>query len=214
MEVDRMKKSFGTIVLVCGLFFLFTTWIGDAAECEYGSVHAWFRSSDGIWENATAHPVLQRGESFEIKIRIQITTDLKVVYLKLHEFGTPVYEVITGPSTMEQLLEHWRPTLDNQSTVYLWKLRVRANTSWVNGYSPLEVYVQFTRNDADDDSITFDVLNAYILDELWEDYSSKTINGNVSLQKKNVHQLSHPSVIGALFILFLTGMYIREKQHR
>lgn len=212
MKDDQIRKSFGTTVLICALFLFVTASVGSAAECEYGSVHAWFRSSEGAWENATAHPVLQRGESFEIKIKIQITTDLKVVYLKLHEFGTPVYEVITGPSIMEQLLEHWRPILDNQSTIYLWKLRVRANTSWVGGYSPLEVYVQFTKNDDDDASITFDVFNAYILDTLWEEYSLGIINDNVSMQKKNVHQLSHPSIIGMLFVLFLSGMYLREKQ--
>jgi len=209
-----MMRFFGTIALICALLFLFAASIGNAAECSYGSVQAWFCSSDGIWKNATAHPVLQRGESFEIKIRIQIKTDLRVVYLKLHEFGTPAYEVIAGPSIMEQLLEHWRPSLDNQSTVYLWKMRVRANTSWTNGNSPLEVYVQFTKNDADDASVTFDVLNAFILDEVWENYSSKTINDNLSKQNKNVHQLSHPSIVGVLFIFVLSGIFLRKRQHR
>lgn len=209
-----MMRFFETIVLIYCLFFLFTTSTGNAADCAYGAVHAWFRSSEGIWENATAHPVLQRGEPFEIKIRIQIKTDLRVVYLKLHEFGTPAYEVIEGPSIMEQLLEHWRPTLDNQTTIYHWKLRVRINTSWVNGNSPLEVYVQFTKNDADDASVMFDVVNAYILDELWENYSSNIVNENTSKQEKNVHQLSHPSFICVLFILFLGGVYLREKQLR
>ena len=205
----RMIRYLSTTFFIGLLILSSTAPIHCAGECPYGSVHAWIRTSDGEWENATAHPMLTRGESFEIKIRVGIKTDLRVVYLTLHEFGTPVYEVITGPSTMEQLLEQWGPTHPDQSWIYVWKMRVRANTSWVNGYSPLEVCVQFTKNDADDSSVTFDILNAFIVDELWEHYSGETGNENFSSQRKDPPRLSDASIIGILFIFFLAGIYLR-----
>jgi len=207
-----MIRFLGMTFCIGLLILCSTAPIYHAGECVYGSVHAWFRTSDGQWENATAYPMLKRGESFEIKIMVEIKTDLRVVYLTLHEFGTPVYEVVTGPSTMEQLLEHWGPTQPNQSWTYVWKMRVRANTSWVNGYSPLEVYVQFTKNDADDSSVTFDILNAFIVDGLWEHYSEETDNENFSSQRNNTHRLSDSSIIGIIIIFFLTGIYLRTRR--
>jgi len=114
--------------------------------------------------------MLKRGETFEVKITMTISTDLKVVYLKLHEFGTPVYEVVTGPTMMEQLLQQWIIPFSEKSWTYLWKIKVRENTSWVNGYAPLEVYVQFNKNDTDTSWVNFDIITAYILDELSEEY--------------------------------------------
>jgi sarcinarray family protein len=209
-----MIKFLGTTFFISLLLLSLTAPLHRAGECPYGSVHAWLRTSDGEWENATAHPILKRGESFEIKINVSIKTDLRVVYLTLHEFGTPVFEVITGPSTVEQLLEHWGSIQSYQSWSYLWKMRVRANTSWVNGYSPLEVYVQFTKNDADDSSVTFDILNAFIVNELWEHYSAETDNENFSSQRKDPPRLSDSSIIGVIIIFFLAGIYLRTRRQR
>jgi sarcinarray family protein len=210
----RMIKSFGMAFFISLLFLISAAPIHRAGECTYGSVHARFRMVDGDWENATAHPMLKRGESFEIKIIVRVKTNLRVVYLKLHEFGTPVYEVITGPSTMEQLLEHWGPTQSDQSWTYVWKMRVKADTSWVNGFSPLEVYVQFTKSDDDDSSITFDVMNTFIIDELWENYPQETINENFSSQTKDVPMLSSSSFLAVIIILFLAGVFLRGRRQR
>ena len=203
------------IALLISLLFLFSVApIHRAGECAYGSVHAWFRTTEGDWENATAHPMLKRGESFDIKITVSTKTDLRVVYLKLHEFGTPVYEVLTGPSTMEQLLDHWEPIQSDQSWTYVWKMRVGANTSWVNGNSPLEVYVQFTKNDEDDSSVTFDVMNAFIIDELWEHYSPEASDNNFSLQQKEPPRLSSLSIIGVIIVLSVVVVFLRRRRQR
>ncbi|MBN2599623.1 MAG: sarcinarray family MAST domain-containing protein [Candidatus Thermoplasmatota archaeon] len=174
MKDDPMIRTACVIFLVIFLFLLSLATLLCASECQYGSVHAWFRTSEGAWQNATAHPLLRRGETFEVKITVTISTDLNVMYLKLHEFGTPVYEVITGPTMMEQLLEQRNPSLSEQSWTYQWKIRVRENTSWVNAYGPLEVYVQFNKNDADTSRVNFDIITAYILDELSEEYLPET----------------------------------------
>jgi hypothetical protein len=44
-------------------------------------------------------------------------------------------------------------------------MQVRSNTTWVNGYAPLEVFVQFNKNDTDEMRISFDVITAFILDQ-------------------------------------------------
>ena len=139
-----------TMVVVYFIVLLFLTHmilVHTAGECNYGSVHAWFRTSDGEWENATAHPWLKRGESFEIKTVVTAKADLQVFFVKLHEFGTPVFEVVEGPTMMEQLLECRQNILSDQTFTYVWKMRVRSDTTWVNGYGPLEVFVQFNKND-------------------------------------------------------------------
>jgi sarcinarray family protein len=212
MKDDTMMRVCGIISFIGLLLIVFAIPIHSASECRYGSVHAWFRPSGGEWENATAHPLLKRGESFEIKIIVIIKTVLQVVYVKLHEFGSPVYEVITGPTIMEKPLEHWEPNLSNQSLTYIWKMRVRVNTSWVNGYGPLEVYVQFNKNDTDESWINFDVITAFIVDELWEKYSQGTVNKNFSSKQGFQPKPSSSSIIGMIIILFLVGVFLRVQQ--
>lgn len=208
-----MIRTFYMVFFVNLLVLVSAVPPSSAGECAYGSVDAWFKTSNTDWENATAHPILKRGETFEIKILVRMKTDLRVVYVKLHEFGTPVFEVITGPSTMEQLLEHWAPTDSDPPMIYIWKMRVRANTSWVNAYSPLEVYVQFTKDD-DDSSVNFDVLNAFIIDELWGDFSQELPNESYSSQRKNALQLSNVSIITEIIIVFFIGVFLRGRWQR
>ncbi len=207
-----MTKFFGFIFFICVLVLISSTPIQRAGECEYGSVHAWVRTSGGDWENATAHPILKRGESFEIKITLQGRTNLRVVYLLLHEIGTPTYEVLTGPSIMEQLLEHWGPIQSGQSWTYLWNMRVKTNTTWVDGYSPLELYVQFTKDDEDDSSVTFDVLNAYIIDELWEKPLKETDYENISSEQMEPLRCPDISFIMIIIFIFLIGVYVRTRR--
>jgi sarcinarray family protein len=208
-----IRKSKIVLFIILSINILVTP-LTQAGGCAYGSVQAWFRTTEGVWVNATAHPSLHRGESFEIKVRVNIATDLRVVYLKLHEFGTPVYEGITGPSTMEQFLENWELTMSNQSWTSVWNMRVKANTSWVNGSSPLELYVQFTKNDYDDASVMFDILNAFIVDSLWENYSPKPNLDDVSLKNRDTPRLSNPSFIGVVIVVFLSGVLLWSKRKK
>jgi sarcinarray family protein len=144
------------------IFFLLLVPSGSAGECPYGVVHAWFHAPGNGWENATAHPSLHQGEEFIIKVEVLVTSSLQVFFLKLHEFGTPVYEVLDGPSRMEQLLVVREGLIANQRFVYQWTVRVRQGTTWVDGLAPLEVFVQFNCNDDEVGQVDFDVLTAYI----------------------------------------------------
>jgi len=194
------------------LFIINTIPVLTAVECSYGSVHAWFRTSDGEWENATAHPLLKRGESFEIKTVVTIKTVIQVFFLKLHEFGTPVFEVLEGPIAMEQLLECRQNILSNQTFTYVWKMRVRSDTTWVNGYGPLEVFAQFNKNDTTEYRVGFDVITAYIVDELWEGSSKENISENHSSETINGGRLPSFDVGGMFIAVFLLCIFMRLRE--
>lgn len=206
------KNSF-----ICGasgvLFLLVVCVVCRAGDCPYGSVQARFKRSEGTWENATAHPVLHLGETFEIQVVVTTWTALSVLFLKLHEFGTPVYEVLDGPSKIEQILEHRGMILPSQNFSYIWSMQVRIDTPWINGYAPLEMYAQFNKNDRELASIHFDVLNAFITDEAFdhhqEDASSAT---NASAGAKN-HRTPSTGIGGIVFIVaFFVLVHRRRKQ--
>jgi len=204
-----------TMIVWCliGLLFIINTIpVLTAVECSYGSVHAWFRTSDGEWENATAHPLLKRGESFEIKTVVTIKTVIQVFFLKLHEFGTPVFEVLEGPIAMEQLLECRQNILSNQTFTYAWKMRVRSDTTWVNGYGPLEVFAQFNKNDTTEYRVGFDVITAYIVDELWEGSSKENISENHSSETINGGRLPSFDVGGMFIAVFLLCIFMRLRE--
>ena len=208
-----MIKTMVVWCLIDLLFIINTIPVLTAGECSYGSVHAWFRTTSGSeLENATAHPWLKRGESFEIKIVVTPKTDLQVFFIKLHEFGTPVFEVVDGPTMMEQLLECRQNILSDQTFTYAWKMQVRADTTWVNGYGPLEVFVQFNKNDTAEYRVGFDVITAYIVDELWENYPQENTCENFSSQ--NIHSIKLPGFeVGGMFIVvFLVYIFTRLRK--
>lgn len=213
MTGDVMRKIIGILSLIWFVCIISPSPIHRASDCEYGAVQAWVRTSDGSWQNATAHPVLRRGESFEIKIIVMTKTVLNVFYIKLHEFGEPVYEIIKGPSVMEQFLEIRAPALQNRTQSYLWKMRVRVNTSWVNGYAPLEVYVQFNRNDFDDVHVNFDVMTAYIIDELWEKYEQPMFADKLQSEQENQPGISQMYLLGNILLLFFISIFFHVQRH-
>ena len=212
---DKMGKTIGVLFLVVLFFMELAVPLVTAAECDYGSVNASVRTSDGVWRHATTHPVLKRGETFDIQVIVTTKTVLQVLFLKLHEYGTPVFEVITGPTAIDQLLESRGEISSGKTFIYTWTVYVRPDTSWVNGYAPLEVFVQFNTNDTDEHRITFDVLTAYIIDELWENYSQanttkKFFSTHPSVDTQS--DLEFGPIIGAV-LLFCIFIRSRRNAH-
>ncbi len=137
----------------------------SAGDCSYGSVHARFQDPKGCWMDATVHPVLKPGDVFHVQVSVICSQSCQVFFVKLHEYGTPVYEVLAGPTQMEEILEV-RGTIDVQSPyLYEWTIRVRPDTSWTSASAPLEVFTQLNKDDSEDCVIDFDVIVATILPE-------------------------------------------------
>lgn len=196
-----MTRAIGALSFLMLLIIGLAAPLAIAAECDYGIVNASVRTTEGIWKPATMHPVLRRNESFDIQITIIAKTALQVVFLKLHEFGTPVFEVLTGPAAIGHLLENRGKISAKETFLYSWKVRVRPDTPWVNGYAPLEVFVQFNTNDSDERRITFDVLTAYIVDGPWENQAQ-----DVSLKNNPSHQMPGENQSSLEFSLMIIGV--------
>jgi len=205
--------------MVC-FFLLFL--VGEvscrAGDCPYGSAQAWFKDYKGLWENATAHPVLHQGAAFEIRVVVTIGISVSVFFLKLHEFGTPVYEVIEGPSKIEQILEQRGMMKPGMCFSYAWKLQVRTDTSWVNGYAPLELSVQFNKNDEESASVHFDVLTAFITDEPMEHHLEESLHDT----RSSPNAENHPSpsngigeiiLLVVLFVLLCRGSKLKGNKN-
>jgi sarcinarray family protein len=206
----RTRTASSAIVL---FLVLLMVPVAAAGECRYGSVHAWFYASDGCWKNATAHPVLKRGEEFQIKVTVSTTADLQAFFMKLHEFGTPVYEVLTGPTQIEQLLEYRQNILSNQTFTYQWILRVRPTTSWTHGIAPLEVFTQFNSNDSDECQVVFDVITASIVDGPLGDHVRENNSENHSSRTTFGGHL--PGVqVGGLLAAFLVLPLLMKVKNR
>jgi sarcinarray family protein len=196
-----------------GIFIsLSTIPVGLAADCEYGSLHVQVHTMAGGWENATAHRILKRGESFEIQLTGRTSTEVSMVFVKLHEFGTPVYEVIDGPTQIEQLLEYTGPINAGQQFTYLWKIRVRPNTTWVNGYSPLEIYAQFNKNDTCSCQINFDGLIGFIVNENW-DPEPTHIPQNQNSIEDSYQTVPDLPLAWVIILVFLSSIFLRTRRN-
>jgi sarcinarray family protein len=208
-----MRKTLFFLCLLVLLVVTSTCPLGTAGECTYGSLQAWFRTPGSEWHNATAHPLLKRGQEFEIKITVTAKNTLQVLFVKLHEFGTPVFEVVEGPTKMEQLLEYRQMIQPNQMFTSTWKLRVRPDTTWVNGYSPLEVFAQFNRNDDNECRVSFDVITAFVIDELWAEYTPDYTNSTAESEDEHHEMLSCFEIGGVLVAAILLCFFIRLREH-
>ena len=173
------KKFVNMSVVFLLLFSIFVS-VVFAGECSYGSMYAWFRRDNEGWRNATAHPYLKLGEEFEVKVVITAKTGLSVIFFKLREFGTPVFEVLDGPTVVDELLVCGRSVKTGDNFTYVWRVRVNPDTKWFNAYGPLEVFAQFNKNDHDSCTVYFDVLTAYVLDEYWEGYNATYDSNNTN----------------------------------
>ena len=132
-----------------------------AGSCSYGSCSAWIRTDNDSWQPATIHPQLHPGGTLEIIVVLTPSIPTSGVFCKLHEFGTPVYETVHGPSAINTVI-CCGDTLPGVNLTYHWVVRVLPNTCWINGTAPLEVFAQFSKSDTDAETLSFDALCAFI----------------------------------------------------
>lgn len=188
--------------------------LASAGTCSYGSVYAWFQGSNGHWVNATAHTVLKPGEVFHLQVRVTLSSECQAFFLKLHEFGTPVYEVLAGPTQMEELFEYRGEIKVQYPYIYEWTIRVRPTTSWTCGSAPLEVFAQLNKDDSKDCTIDFDALVALILPNYQTSSEAQQVSENHSSAVHPRYPLpgfQDGLVSMAIVVLCLL---LRLKQHR
>ena len=123
-----------------------------------------------------------------------------------------MFEVVDGPVMMEQLLECRQKISSDQTFTYMWKMRVRSDTTWVNGYGPLEVFVQFNKNDTAEYRVCFDVITAFVVDELWEGYLQENISENHSSEIIHCGGLPGFEGGGMFIVVFLLCIFNRLRK--
>jgi len=184
-EINKMRKTKNLFIFIFSLLvFMMITPKVSAGECEYGTMKAWF-SKDGInWENATVHNATSKlGESFFIKAVIRSKIDLVSIDVKIWETGEnnvddSTYELLEGPSCFFTYYDIY-PVSKNDSFTYIWKFRVKPDTEWVDGNAPLNIYTQFDKTDQDNDGISFTIVNMYIQNILWNNYT-ESLNDTIN----------------------------------
>ena len=153
-------------------------WIGDNDPVwnDYGIVKCWFGKDNLTWEEATVDLAeLKLGEPFYIKALIKAEKDLNVMSLRISGFGSNQdFEVLKGPSKFSIAFSIWTP-VKNETHELIWKLRVKPDTNWAGGNSPINMDAQFTKNGSYV-LPPFTIVNVYILDDLWEGYTEDNNN--------------------------------------
>lgn len=203
------------VILVC-VFILLLFPIVNAGK--YGEVEAWFKKTDGEWQNATATPTLKIGEPFWIKINMTAEENAALAY-RLKEPGeTKAFEVIEGPSKLGEAGHlGWKDA--NWSNTYQWKLKTTGN--WSYGNAPLNILVKFTIKDYGDlydDRVRFSIVNAYISSEEWEGSETETVEDYQENTKGKLNQNSEEKDFpwayvggGSLIILIIIGIWLYKR---
>jgi len=109
-----------------------------AAENEFGIVTAWSNDEPATVEGM----VLKINEPFTVKATIESKIDGNI-YVLLSEPGvTSAYEVIEGPSEIDEYIDNMKIE-SGWKTTYIWKLK--PNGDWTNGNAPINLFVQFNK---------------------------------------------------------------------
>ncbi|MCK4937516.1 MAG: sarcinarray family MAST domain-containing protein [Methanosarcinales archaeon] len=134
-----------------------------AAENEFGIVTAWSNDEPATVEGM----VLKINEPFTVKATIESKIDGNI-YVLLSEPGvTTAYEVIEGPSEIDEFIDNMNIE-SGWKTTYIWKLK--PNGDWTNGNAPINLFVQFNKAHDDVQKIRFTVANPQILDEQYSGF--------------------------------------------
>ena len=158
--------------------FLFATNV-NAWECEYGEAKAWVKlSNDTQWREALVDGVtLKVHEPFKVKIWVKTKTDVHVAF-ELYDPGvTKVFEIVKGPSRNAESV-YINNCAANWTKTYEWT--VRPTGEWTEGWAPLNLFIQFTKNMNDYKKIDKTIIHAYISPKEWKE--SENTNGEESNQ--------------------------------
>jgi len=164
-------------------------------ENDFGNVKAWFNGQEATVKNVE----LRVGEPIHIKAIVNSNISGNV-YVKLtNPLVTEPYQVISGPSAIEQTISNSKVT-EGWSKTYTWT--ITPNGAWTNGNAPINFFVEFSKKGVDK-KIEFTIANPYILDEQYTGAAAITeapeITGTGALE----NAAPFPSIMFAFTALFL-----------
>ena len=148
-----------TCILIVVLILSFNqNVLAEPVENDYGTVNAWFNGQESTVENVE----LKVGEPVEIKVIVNSKIDGEVNLELTNPLSTESYEVITGPSNIDDWIDVFN--VENGWTkTYTWIIKPTGD--WTNGNAPINIFVQFHKDINEDETVEFTIANPYILDE-------------------------------------------------
>ena len=177
-----------------------------AAENEFGIVTAWSNDEPATVEGM----VLKINEPFTVKVTIESKIDGNI-YVLLSEPGvTTAYEVIEGPSEMDEYIDNMNIE-SGWKTTYIWKLK--PNGDWTNGNAPINLFVQFDQSFDDIRKIRFTIVNPHILDEQYSGFNiipTRTTTDPPSTNQSQTQGSPGFGVVGALLGIAIMVMARRN----
>ena len=197
-----MNKIIFKIVLIVS-FLLILISNCTAAENDFGVVYAWSNDEPATVEGM----VLKINEPFTVKVTIESKIDGKIC-VQLYEPGvTNAYEVIEGPSEIDDWIDNEKIE-SGWKTTYVWKLK--PNGDWTNGNAPINLFVEFNQAYDDERKIDFTIANPHILDEQYSGFNifpARTTAAPSSTNQSTSQGSPGFGVAGAMLGILLAVVY-------
>jgi hypothetical protein len=204
-------------------------WSGenDPVWNEYGIVKCWYSKNNSSWDEATVNSAeLKLGEPFYVKVIIKASKDLNAMSFQLSGLGSSAkedFEILKEPFNLadnaeivdmqHSLIELtiYKP-IKNETHEYIWKIRVKPDSDWAGGNSPLNVDVQFTK-DGNHILPPFTLVNVNILTEFWNGYTEDN-NDNVNKNDDNSNDGTPGFEISSAFLTIALLVLYKQKNNQ
>ena len=152
-----MRKKI-CILIVVFVLSLNQNVLAEPVENNYGTVNAWFNGQESTVENVE----LKIGEPVEIKVTVNSKIDGEVNLELTTPLATESYEVISGPSNIDDWIDVFNVE-SGWTKTYTWIIKPTGD--WTNGNAPINIFVQFHKGINDDETVQFTIADPYILDK-------------------------------------------------
>lgn len=177
--IQTTKRKLCSIFLIIIFFLPMVPSIAayEMPSCSFGSFDAWLSLDGKTWMNTTVTNIsFQRGQPFFIKAMIQSNQDHVWLALYLFEPGTSSakqssFKIINGPCQVNDGFDLGE-CMANATKTVMWKARVKNDTKWINGFTPLSITAFFQKKNGGrwkTEDISFSLAQIYIEESLWID---------------------------------------------
>ena len=161
----RMRRYI--LLILIGLYLAQMSF-AEPIEKNYGIVEAWFNGQEATVENIN----LKVNEPVNIKVEVSSKINGHVAIYLDNPLVTESYRVVKGPSQMDKRIDALN-VVPSWTETYEWT--ITPTGEWTNGNAPINIFVQFTKDVDDYESIEFTIANPYILDEQYSGSTPKPI---------------------------------------
>ena len=196
---DILRKITCILIVVLVLSFNQNV-LAEPVENDYGTVNAWFNGQESTVENVE----LKVGEPVEIKVTVNSKIDGEVNLELTNPLATESYEVISGPSNINDWIDVFNVEKGWTKT-YTWIIKPTGD--WTNGNAPINIFVQFHKDINEDETVEFTIANPYILDEHYSGFNIVPTTDPSSTNQSSSQGSPGFGVVGALLGILLAVVY-------